>query len=83
MITSPILYQYICMFIFKELIKVQLPAPLSPDTENGSQCLSYEEENALNYAAGYIPKALRRQLERELISCFNELTEDDGINDES
>ena len=68
------------MFIFKELIKVQLPAPLSPDTENGSQYLSYEEKNA---AAGYIPKALRKQLERELISCFNELTEDDGINDES
>ena len=29
---SPILYQYISTFIFKELIKEQFPAPLSPNT---------------------------------------------------
>ena len=80
----------ICIRIFKELIKEQFPAPLSPDAESGSQCFSYEEKNALNYAAGYIPKALRKQLEHsshqlkeELISCLNELTEDDGIDDVS
>ena len=53
------------------------------------QCLTYEEKNALYYAAGYIPRALRKQLERskhefkKLILCLHELTEDDGIDDDS
>ena len=54
---------------------------------NGSssqQRLSYEEQNALRYAAGYIPRALRKRLERsghplkeELILCLLDLTDDD------
>lgn len=84
---SPIMYQYISTLVFKELIKEKFPAPPSPDTHSGPQCLTYEEKNALNYAAGYIPRALRKQLEHskhqlkeELILCLHELTEDDGID---
>ena len=45
--------------------------------------LSYEEENALRYASGYIPRSLRKKLEtsshplkEELILCLMDLTED-------
>ena len=88
--SDPIFYQYITTYMFRELIKKQFPAPSLPDSCNMQQCLTYEEKNALYYAAGYIPRALRKQLERskhelkeELILCLHELTEDDGIDDES
>ena len=88
---NPIMYQHISTLVFKELIKEKFPAPPLPDTHSsGPQCLTYEEKNALNYAAGYIPRALHKQLEHskhqlkeELILCLHELTEDDGIDDES
>ena len=76
--------------MFKELIKKQFPAPSLPDSpQSTKQPLTYEEKNALYYAAGYIPRTLRKQLEhsehelKELILCLHELTEDDGIDDES
>ena len=54
------------------------------------QSLTYEEKNALYYEEGYIPRALHKQLKHskhelkeELILCLHELTEDDGIDDES
>ena len=89
--SNPILYQYITTYMFKELIKKQSPAPSLPDSpQSTKQLLTYEEKNALYYAAGYIPRALRKQLEHsehelkeELILCLHELTEDDGIDDES
>ena len=49
--TSPIMYQHITTLVFKELIKEKFPAPPSPDTHSGPQCFTYEEKNALNYAA--------------------------------
>ena len=78
--------------MFKELIKKQqFPAPSLPDSlQSTKQPLTYEEKNALYCAAGYISRALRKQLEsseyelkEELILCLHELTEDDGIDDES
>ena len=88
--SDPIFYQYITTYMFGELIKKQFPAPSLLDSCNMQQYLTYEEKNALYYVAGYIPRALRKQLERskhelkeELILCLHELTEDDGIDDES
>ena len=46
--------------------------------------LSYEEKNALRYAAGYIPRALKKKLDRsshqhkaELLFCLMEQAEDE------
>ena len=61
-ITTVILF-FITTYMFRELIKKQLPAPSLPDSCNMQRCLTYEEKNALYYAAGYIPRALRKELE--------------------
>ena len=78
----PIFYQYVSDSAFKALIKVRFVVDESPATVC-TQGFSYEEENALRYASGYIPRALRRKLERsshhlkvELILCLLDLTED-------
>ena len=77
----PIFYQFVSDSAFKARIKAQFVVDQSPATIC-TQGLSYEE-NALRYAAGYIPRALRRKLERsshclkeELILCLEDLTED-------
>ena len=58
-------------------------------TTTSTQQFSYEEENALRYAAGYIPRALRRKLERsshhlkeELILCLEELVMERDLHEE-
>ena len=51
---SPIFCQYIGNFIFEELIRVHHPITESAES-NSIQRLTYEETNALRYAAGYIP----------------------------
>ena len=80
----PIFYQYVSDQLFKTLLKAKFVVSDSPATD--STCtltLSYEEENALWYASGYIPRSLRKKLEtsshplkEELILCLLDLTED-------
>ena len=54
--------------------------------------LSYDEQNALRYVVGYIPKCLKDRLQhsshplkRELMLCLLDLTDenDDAVDDES
>ena len=52
--------------------------------------LSYEEKNALRYTAGYIPRALKKKIDRfshplkkELLLCLLDLSEEFGIEGES
>ena len=81
----PIFYQYITDQVFKGMIvqcfQVSTEAGNGADTETG---LTYEEINALRYSAGYVPRALRKKLERgshplkeALILCLYEMTEED------
>ncbi len=82
----PIFYQYVTDRLFKAMIMHHFP--VSPEAVNGAEPeigLTYEEINALRYAAGYVPRALRTKLERgshplkeELVLCLYEMTEDDG-----
>ena len=86
---TPILYQYITDKAFERLIEEHCTLP------NKSICLqkptlTYEERNALRYAAGYIPKALHKKIERsshpikkELLVCLEDITQHDGIRDDS
>ena len=72
--SNPILYQYITTHKFKELIKKQFPSPSLPDSSQSTkQPLTYEEKNALYYAAGYIPRELRKQLEHSKHELKEEL----------
>ena len=72
----PILYQYLTIHIFKDLIREHFPT-VTPSATIQQESLTYEEKNAVRYAAGYIPRALRSKLERsshplkeELILCM-------------
>ena len=96
---SPILFQYLTSHIFKNLIKHSFPVDMtSPSTSSGPSTsssglqLNYTEKNALRYAAGYIPRALRKKIDcsphsntikEELQRCLLDLIEADGIDDES
>ena len=82
----PILYQYLTDAIFKERIKDKYH--IRPAPENAEQlCLTFEETNGLRYAAGYVPRALRKKLlksahplKSELLLCILDLL-DDGDED--
>ena len=89
---DPIFYQYVSDSVFKELVKKHYPVlDQGASREQSQQSLSYEEKNALRYTAGYIPRALRKKVERsnhplmeELVLCLVDLTEEeDGTQDES
>lgn len=80
----PIFYQYVTDRVFKDMVlehfQVNAETGNRAYTETG---LTYEEVNALRYSAGYVPRALRKKLERgshplkeELILCLYEMTED-------
>ena len=85
---SPIFCQYIGNFVFKELIR--LHHPIAESTESNSiQHLTYEEINALRYAAGYIPRALKKKLlksthplKKDIQLCILDLL-DDGDEDQN
>ena len=75
----PIFYQFVSD---SALIKARFVVDQPPATVC-IQGFSYKEENALCYASGYIPRALRRKLERsshplkeQMIICLLDLTED-------
>ena len=88
---SPIFFQYISDFLFKELVKQR--HPLLPDSKDSPQQLpqlDYEEENAVRYAAGYVVKHLRKKIERSsnklkenLFVCLEGMCERDDEEDPS
>lgn len=90
---SPIFLQYVTNHIFKQLIKKQFPAPTTVHQEptDRNLHLSYEEKNAIRYAAGYIPRNLLSKLKRSarpnkrsLTMCLLDVIEEDCMgNDES
>lgn len=83
---SPIFCQYVGHYIFKQLIKLHNPISVPAQTARCS-ALTYEETNALRYAAGYVPRALRKKLSKsthplkdDLQLCLLDLL-DDGDED--
>ena len=59
---SPIFCQYVGHFIFKKLILVHHPVVESPQPEAGDSRFTYEETNAIRYAAGWVARALTKNL---------------------
>ncbi len=64
---SPIFYQYITDKLFRKLVVSKHPVNNEHQGEETTE-LSYEEENALRYVAGYVCRAVRSQLKRERAS---------------
>ena len=83
---SPIFYQYITD-VFKTMIKCNFPVNSVASQAYDVPPLDYQESNALCNTAGYVPRAIRKRLERgshphkeELVLCLVELCEDDGTD---
>ena len=84
---SPIFYQYIGHHVFKQLIKLHHPLESGEGMAVSHPTLTYEETNALYYAAGYVPRALKKKLmksahplKEDLQLCLLDLL-DDGDED--
>ena len=79
---TPIFFQFVTDVMFKQLIKCYFLLKVDEIQAEKHQALTYEESNALRYAAGYVPQALRKQLEKgshplkeELILCLADMCE--------
>jgi len=86
---DPIFYQYVGDQLFKILLKKQCVLH-ERETPHADVGLSYEEKNVIRYTAGYIPRALRKKIDRsshplkkELSLCLLDLTEECEVGDES
>ena len=90
---DPTFYQYVVGEIFDEILEQHCPTvqPTSGVTSQEELPLSYVEQNALRYAAGYIPQALTKKLRTsahplkdQLTLCLIDLTDDaDDISSDS
>ena len=81
---DPTFYQYVVGVIFKQILKLHCQIVGSARTQEDCH-LSYEDKNAVRYAAGYVPRALAKKLRKsahplkeELTLCLFELVDDDG-----
>ena len=83
---SAIFYQYVGDYIFKQMITLKYPLTNQETCVEESETLSYEELNGLRYAAGYVPRAIRKKvtksghpLKKDLLVCLSQLEETDNI----
>jgi hypothetical protein len=81
---DPILIQYYTQHVMEGLLKIRYPVSQAEASCSSSTSLTQEEENALRYAAGYIPFALRQELQRsrhplkeDFIICLTEFCNED------
>ena len=83
---KPILYQTVTDKLFAKCIQFHCCiAPHGPETEN----LTYEEESAVRYAAGYVLRATRKKIlksahpkKNEMIELIDELAQSSDIDDD-
>ena len=90
---SVICYQYIGDKIFKKLIKTMYPLAAEKAESSLANCeLTYEETNAVRYAAGYVVKSLQKKMLKtthaaqkdDFQLCLSQLVQaDDEAQDES
>lgn len=88
---SPIFFQFITRHLFTQLIKKHHPVAHMDMPLEVVENLTYEEKNALRYAAGYVPRNLMSKVKnsglvntKSLSLCLVDIMEEDGdIGDES
>ena len=81
---SPIFCQYVGHHVFQQLIKLQYPlTEPSEAAKTRRSALTYDEINALRYAAGYVPRVLKKKLlklahplKEDLQLCLLDLLDD-------
>ena len=87
---SVIFCQYVGDYVLKELAKIHFPLS---ETEKvvDHETLTYEERNGLRYAAGYVPRSLKKKLaksanphKKDLMLCLpNLLDQEEDVDDDS
>ena len=89
---SPIFYQYVTDSMFKDIVKQELPIPAQQVASSlDDLSLSSEEINTLRYVAGYVPRAVKKNLlksrhplKKALLLCLYDLLDDgDEEHDDS
>ena len=80
---SPMVCQYIGHHIFKGIIKASFTPLNMSNVMSSSDDFTYAETNAIRYAAGYVPRALKKRLSRskhanksDLMLCLDDLLDD-------
>ena len=75
--------QYVGHHIFKGIIKATFMPLNKSNAMSSSDDLTYAETNAIRYAAGYVPRALKKRISRsknankvDLMLCLDDLLED-------
>ena len=86
---SSIFYQYVGDYMFKQLIKLHHPLHVSVVKGTDHSTLTYEEKNGICYAAGYVPRSLKKKLlksahplKEDIQLCILDLL-DDGDEDDN
>ena len=88
---SSIFYQYVGDYMFKQLIKLHHPLHVSEFKGTDHSTPTYEEKNAIRYAAGYVPRSLKKKilksahpLKEDIQLCILDLLDDgDEYDNES
>ena len=79
-----LLSQHINQTFFEEILRACTYTSLADDAEASQKPLTVSEANALRYAAGYVPFALKKRLSHqpEFIQCLDQvmLTLRNGLN---
>ena len=69
----PIFWQSVGDGIFKSLIKKSFPVIRQEAAVEAAPTISHQEMNTLRYAAGYVPRALRKKLKKSANPCKDQL----------
>ena len=69
----PIFFQHLTSTIFMDMVWQEFPV-VETETPRQEQVLSYEEKNTLQYAAGYVPRHLKKRLQKSAHPLKEELT---------
>ena len=87
-VTAPVpavMYQSVSDKLFQYCIQQYCPLPttLPFQSDSGSQQLTYEEENALRYAAGYVLKSVRKKasMQKALQQAIDTIAQNGSIDD--
>ena len=70
----PIFFQHLTSTIFMDMVRQEFPVVETGPQRQEEQALSYEEKNALRYAAGYVPRHLKKRLQKSAHPMNQELT---------
>jgi len=81
---SPLLYQHITDVIFESIIEKKFtPASENSDSVIEDVSLTYEEENAIQYVAGYVIRQLRcDKANSQMLPLLEQLTENSPVADD-